>query len=423
MSDLLSHGPPVLDVVVPVHNEEADLEPCVRRLHAHLRAASRTRSASPSPTTPAPTRTVAVARRLAAELPDVEVVRLDEKGRGRALRTAWSALRRRRPRVHGRRPVHRPRRPAAAGRPADLRPLRPRDRHPAVAVGSRVVRGAKREFISRGYNLLLRGTLRGPLLRRPVRVQGDPRATWPARCCRWSRTPAGSSTPSCWCSPSARACASTRCRSTGSTTRTPASTSCATALADLRGIARLAGRWPPAGCRVAGCARRRPPPARPGPGRAGRAGRPAGPVRRRRRAVSTARLPAALLAASRRCRRPGGQLLALLLTAVANTAANRRLTFGVRGRGRRRRGTRRRAWSSSPSASPLTSGSLAALHAADATPVARGANSACWSPRTSPPPLLRFLLFRAWVFRPDAARHLPHPPTALPAVAREETAR
>jgi hypothetical protein len=27
---------PVLDVVVPVHNEEADLEPCLRRLHAHL---------------------------------------------------------------------------------------------------------------------------------------------------------------------------------------------------------------------------------------------------------------------------------------------------------------------------------------------------------------------------------------------------
>ncbi|MCU1619011.1 MAG: hypothetical protein JWR28_2642, partial [Modestobacter sp.] len=27
---------PVVDVVVPVHNEEADLEPCLRRLHAHL---------------------------------------------------------------------------------------------------------------------------------------------------------------------------------------------------------------------------------------------------------------------------------------------------------------------------------------------------------------------------------------------------
>ena len=26
----------MLDVVVPVYNEEADLGPCVRRLHAHL---------------------------------------------------------------------------------------------------------------------------------------------------------------------------------------------------------------------------------------------------------------------------------------------------------------------------------------------------------------------------------------------------
>lgn len=32
----LPHPGPVLEVVVPVHNEEHDLEPCVRRLHAHL---------------------------------------------------------------------------------------------------------------------------------------------------------------------------------------------------------------------------------------------------------------------------------------------------------------------------------------------------------------------------------------------------
>ena len=45
--------------------------------------------------------------------------------------------------------------------------------------GSRTMRGPKRELISRGYNLLLRGTLRGAVLRRAVRLQGDPRATWP----------------------------------------------------------------------------------------------------------------------------------------------------------------------------------------------------------------------------------------------------
>ena len=40
-----------------------------------------------------------------------------------------------------------------------------------------MVRGPKREVISRCYNLLLRVTLGGPVLRRAVRVQGDPRLT------------------------------------------------------------------------------------------------------------------------------------------------------------------------------------------------------------------------------------------------------
>ena len=49
-----------------------------------------------------------------------------------------------------------------------------------LARGARVVRGPKRELISRGYNLLLRGVLRRRVLRRPVRVQGDPRRRGPA---------------------------------------------------------------------------------------------------------------------------------------------------------------------------------------------------------------------------------------------------
>src|SRR3954468_13467652 len=80
--------PPVLDVVVPVHNEETDLEPCLRRLHAHL-------SALPYPfritvaDNASTDGTTAVAARVAAELPEVEVLVLPEAGRGRALRTAW----------------------------------------------------------------------------------------------------------------------------------------------------------------------------------------------------------------------------------------------------------------------------------------------------------------------------------------------
>jgi putative flippase GtrA len=149
---------PVLDVVVPVHDEEADLEPCLRRLHSHL-----------TEQLPYPFRitvaenastdgTVAVARRLAAELPGIEVVELPEPGRGRALRTVW----------------------LASDAPVlvymdvdlstDLAALLPLvapliSGHSDLAIGtrlsrsSRVVRGPKREVISRSYNLLLRGAL------------------------------------------------------------------------------------------------------------------------------------------------------------------------------------------------------------------------------------------------------------------------
>jgi putative flippase GtrA len=153
-----STAEPVVDVVVPVHDEETDLEPCLRRLHAHL-----------SSQLPYPFRitvaenastdgTVAVARRVAAELPGIEVLILPEAGRGRALRTAWLAS------------------PAPVlvymdvDLSTDLAALLPLvapliSGHSDLAIGtrlapsSRVVRGAKREVISRGYNLLLRGAL------------------------------------------------------------------------------------------------------------------------------------------------------------------------------------------------------------------------------------------------------------------------
>ncbi|WP_344501438.1 glycosyltransferase [Dactylosporangium maewongense] len=148
----------VLDVVVPVYNEERDLGPCVRRLHAHLSA-----------TFPYPFRitvadnastdgTLAVATTLASELAGVEVLHLTEKGRGRALRAAWDASDA----------------PVLAYMDVDLStdlnavlplvaPLL--SGHSDVSIGtrlargSRVVRGAKRQFISRSYNILLRGTL------------------------------------------------------------------------------------------------------------------------------------------------------------------------------------------------------------------------------------------------------------------------
>ncbi|MGW7541757.1 dolichyl-phosphate beta-glucosyltransferase [Streptomyces sp. NPDC054770] len=152
------HDEPVLDLAVPVFNEETDLEPSVRRLHAHLRD-----------TFPYPFRiTVAdngstdatplIAARLAAELPEVEWIRLAEKGRGRALRAVWSASS---APVVGYLDVD-----LSTGLAALLPLVAPLlSGHSDLAIGTRlapgarVVRGPKREAVSRCYNILLRCTL------------------------------------------------------------------------------------------------------------------------------------------------------------------------------------------------------------------------------------------------------------------------
>ncbi|WP_127499870.1 bifunctional glycosyltransferase family 2/GtrA family protein [Actinoplanes solisilvae] len=149
---------PVIDVVVPVHNEESDLEPCVRRLHAYLSASFPYRFRITVADNASTDATADVARRLAFDLPEVAWTHLTEKGRGRALKHVWT---------HS---------DAAVlaymdvDLSTDLDALLPLvapliSGHSDLAIGSRlargsrVVRGAKREFISRGYNLLLRGTL------------------------------------------------------------------------------------------------------------------------------------------------------------------------------------------------------------------------------------------------------------------------
>ena len=122
----------------------------------------------------------------------------------------------------------------------------------------------------------------------------------------------------------------------------------ATAVADLRGVARVGralatGRLPLHTVRVA---------ARPGT--AGAAGRgagdadpPAGAVRGRR-CGEHAGLPALFLLLRPALGAQASNLVALLLTAVANTAANRRVTFGVRARPTGP-GTSCRGWSCSVS--------------------------------------------------------------------------
>ncbi|MBO8189777.1 glycosyltransferase [Streptomyces spirodelae] len=148
----------VLDVVVPVYNEEASLGPCVRRLHSfltrHFPYGFRITVADNA----SRDRTQEVARELVEEFDSVSLVRLEEKGRGRALRTVWAA---------SDAPV---RAYMDVDLSTDLNAVLPLvapliSGHSDVATGSRlasgsrVVRGPKREVLSRGYNLLLRGSL------------------------------------------------------------------------------------------------------------------------------------------------------------------------------------------------------------------------------------------------------------------------
>ena len=148
-----------IDIVVPVHNEQAALQDSIRRLHEFLSHempyAWRIVIADNASTDA----TLAMARAMAFELEHVTVLHLSRKGRGRALRTAWTA--------------------SDADvlcymdvdLSTDLRALLPLVSslvcgHSEVAIGSRlapgarIVRGPKREIISRGYNLLLRHVLR-----------------------------------------------------------------------------------------------------------------------------------------------------------------------------------------------------------------------------------------------------------------------
>lgn len=155
-----SGGPsePVLEVAVPVYNEEVDLAPNVGRLRDYLDR----RFPFPALVTivdnASTDSTWAQARQLEASLPGVRAVHLDAKGRGRAIRAVWwesTAA------VVAYMDVD-----LATGLDALLPLVAPLvSGHAELAIGSRlatgarVVRGPKREMISRCYNLILHTVL------------------------------------------------------------------------------------------------------------------------------------------------------------------------------------------------------------------------------------------------------------------------
>jgi glycosyltransferase involved in cell wall biosynthesis len=80
---------PMVDVIVPVHDEERDLARSVRRLHAYLSDCFPFTVRITIADNASTDRTLAVASELARELLEVRVLHLNQKGRGRALAAAW----------------------------------------------------------------------------------------------------------------------------------------------------------------------------------------------------------------------------------------------------------------------------------------------------------------------------------------------
>lgn len=399
-------GGAVLDVVIPVFDEERDLAPCVRRLHRHL-----------TQDFPYPFRitvadnastdgTLAVAEALADEFAEVDVVHLDEKGRGRALRTVWGASDA----------------PVLAymdvDLSTDLNALLPLvapliSGHSDLAIGSRlapasrVVRGVKREVISRCYNVLLRGTLRArfsdaqcgfkairaDVARRLLPLVEDTGWFFDTELLVLAERSGLRihEVPVDWVDdPDSRVDV------------------VATAIADLKGVARVGHALATGALPVARLRRefgREPLSAEPSPDEM--AGVTPGLTGQMVRfaAIGVLSTLAFLLLYTLFRGVLGPQpsnLLALVITAVANTAANRRLTFGIRGR--------RHAGRSQIEGLVvfglglgLTSGSLALLGAL-APAASHAVELAVLVVANLVATLLRFVAYRAWVFHPRRQR-------------------
>lgn len=386
-------GAPVLDVVVPVYNEQTALADSVHRLHRYL-----------SESVPFPARitiadnasvddTPCIAAALAAELSGVRGVRLEEKGRGRALHRVWAES------------------DAAVlvymdvDLSTDLAALAPLvapliSGHSDLAIGTRLARGArvrrgpKREIISRCYNLILKSTLSAGFsdaqcgfkaIRADVAAQLLPYVEdtgWffdtellvlaERSGLRIHEVPVD------WVDdPDSRV------------------DIVATAAADLRGIGRLLRGFASGAIPVNAIA------AQLGNSRA--AAPPRSLLRQAVRfgTVGIASTLAYILLFMLLQGWAGAQLanlIALLLTAIGNTAANRRFTFGIGGRPHLAR-NHVEGLIVFGIALAITSGALGLLHAATASPhhlVELGVLVAANLLAT----VVRFVLLRGWVFHP-----------------------
>ena len=168
----------------------------------------------------------------------------------------------------------------------------------------------------------------------------------------------------------------------------------ATALGDLRGIVRLAGGLARGAIRVPALRSTQLRPAADGPGR-----RLSGQLISfvLIGVASTVAYLLLYLLLRSVVAAQAANAVSLLLTAVANTAVNRRVTFGIRGRAHAAR-HQVRGLISFAIGLALTSGALAALHAS-APGASRTAELTVLVAANLTATLVRFGLYRSWVFR------------------------
>jgi putative flippase GtrA len=352
-----------VEIVIPVYNEERALAPSIHRLHRFLNSLPlswRITIADNASTDITPE----IARTLAAELDHVRVLRLEQKGRGRALRAAWSASR---ARVVAYMDVD---------LSTDLHALLPLlapllSGHSEVAIGSRlargsrVMRGPKRELISRAYNRILHVALRARFSDaqcgfKAVRADVLPELLDAVCDQSWffdtelliaaqRRGMRIHEVPVDWVDdPDSRV------------------DIVSTAVADLRGVARLAMATPVARFAAIGV-------------------------------VSTLAYALLFLLLAGALASAAASAVALALTAVGNTAANRRLTFGIRGRDGLAR-QQAAGFVVFVLALALTNGALSVLHDLDGH-APRLLEAAVLVLATLVATVTRYVALSSWVFR------------------------
>jgi putative flippase GtrA len=383
-----------VEIVIPVRNEERDLGPGVRRLHAFLREEFPFSARITIADNASDDGTWPKALALAAELDGVRAVRLERPGRGGALRSVWSGS------------------DAAifaymdVDLSTDLNALLPLlapllSGHSDVAIGTRlargarVIRGPRREIISRCYNVLLHACLGTGF--------SDAQCGFKAVRADAARVLLPLTQDTGWFFDTELLVLAERAGlriaevpvdwidDTDSRVKL-----LATALGDLRGVVRLGTGLARGTIAVPVLGDPSPPGSRRA---AGRRGLLAGQLARFMvvGVASTVAYVALFVLLRGGLGAQGANAVSLLVTAVANTAVNRRVTFGIRGRAQAGR-HQVRGLIAFGIGLALTSGALAVLHHTDARP-GRVTEVTVLVAANLLATIVRFGLYRSWVFR------------------------